>query len=226
METKQTVSFNRIFGLDLDKESIAHFFESKRYSENAGIGFTYIHIEDDVIVTKVLIRTPSYIQNYNIQENVFEKKIVNIYEEIELLWDFQYGLIYSTSSFVKFSKAKIFLRNCFGPGAILKSVDCSPEKVFEGVISLGWNPFITDLSINNFVYKEGISGRFTIHLDNSKVGNELLSQYYNNISKLTMNIESNIFSSFTISVSRQSSLTIRCQETDFWSIVNSIKKNL
>ena len=56
MEIKQTLVFNRIFGIDADIESIAHIFESKKYTENAGIGFTYVHIEDDVIVTKVLVQ--------------------------------------------------------------------------------------------------------------------------------------------------------------------------
>lgn len=226
METKKTLIFNKIIGLDSDIEGIARVFESKKYTENAGIGFTYIHIEDDVIVAKVLVRTPSYLQNYNLQENVFEKNIVNVYEEIELLMDFQYGLIYSTSSSTKFSKAKSLLRNCFKSKVILKNVDCSPEKIFERIRLLDWKAFITDLSIKKYVYKEGAVGRLAIHLEDPQVGKELFDRYSGSISRLTVSIESKAFPEFFLSVTSQNAFTIRCQETDFWPIVNSIKENL
>ena len=226
METKKTIVFNRIIGLDSDIESIAHVFESKKYTENAGIGFTYVHIEDDVIVTKVLVRTPSYLQNYNSQENVIEKKVVNVYEEIEFLMDLRYGLIYSTSSSIKFSKAKSLLRNCFKSKVVFKNVDCSPEKVFERIQLLDWKAFITDLSIKKFVYKEGAIGRLAIHLEDSQVGKELIDRYSGSISRLTVSIESKAFSEFFLSVTSQNSFTIRCQETNFWPIVNTIKENL
>lgn len=226
MEIKQTLVFNRIFGIDADIESIANIFESKKYTENAGIGFTYVHIEDDVIVTKVLVRMPSYLQNYNLQENVLEKSIVNVYEEIELLMDFRYGLIYSTSSSTKFSKAKTLLRNCFKSKVTLKNVDCTPEKMFERIQLLDWKAFITDLSIKKFVYKEGAIGRLSIHLEDSQVGKELLDRYSGSISRLTMNVRSKIFPDFFLSVTSQNAFTIRCQEACLWPIVNSIKENL
>ena len=37
----------------------------------------FVSEEDDSIVTNVLYRIPSYVQNYNSQDNIFEK---NIYE--------------------------------------------------------------------------------------------------------------------------------------------------
>ncbi|ETK02246.1 hypothetical protein N425_05460 [Tannerella sp. oral taxon BU063 isolate Cell 2] len=226
METKKTIVFNRIIGLDSDIESIARVFESKKYTENAGVGFTYVHIEDDVILTKVLIRTPSYLQNYNSQENIIEKKIVNVYEEIELLMDFQYGLIYSTSSSTKFSKAKSLLRNCFNSKVVFKNVDCSPEKVFERIQLLNWEAFITDLSIKKFVYKEGAIGRLSIHLEDSQVGKELIDRYSGSISRLTVSIESKVFSEFFLSVASQNSFTIRCQESNFWPIFDAIRGKL
>lgn len=226
METKQTLIFYKIIGLDSDIESVARVLESKKYTENAGIGFTYIHIEDDVIIAKVLVRTPSYLQNYNLQENVFEKNVVNLYEEIELLMDFQYRLLYSTSSSTKFSKAKSLLRSCFKSKVIFKNVDCSPESIFERIRLLDWKAFVTDLSIKKFVYKEGAVGRLAIHLEDPQVGKELLDRYSGSISRLTVSIESKVFPEFLLSVTSQNAFTIRCQETDFWSIVNSIKENL
>ena len=226
METKQTIIFNSIIGIDSDIDSVARVFESKKYTEDAGIGFTYIHIEDDVIVAKVLVRTPSYLQNYNLHENVFEKNIVNVYDEIEVLMDFQYGLIYSTSSLLKFSKAKSLLKNCFKSKVILKNIDCSPEKIFERIQILDWKAFITDLSINKYVYKEGAVGRLVIHLEDPQVGKDLLDRYSGSISRLTVSIESKVFPEFFLSVASQNAFTIRCRENDFWSIVNLIKEIL
>ena len=91
---------------------------------------------------------------------------------------------------------------------------------------LDWKAFITDLSIKKFVYKEGAIGRLSIHLEDSQVGKELIDRYSGSISRLTVSIESKAFSEFFLSVTSQNSFAIRCQETNFWPIVNTIKENL
>ena len=226
MEIKESLIFSRIQMSDINIEDLAKVFNAHKYSDKAGIGFTYVHIEDNSIVTKILVRNPSYIQNYNIRENIFEKNIVYIYDETDLILDYQLGLIYSTSSATKFNKAKSLLRNCLKSKVTFKNIECSIEKMIEKIALLEWNPLIVDLSIKKFVYKEGAIGRFTVHLDNPQIGEELLKQYSGNISRITLSVDSNAFSVFYLSIASQSSFTIKCQESEFWPIVNIIKQKL
>lgn len=80
-----------------------------------------------------------------------------------------------------------------------------------------------DLTIRNFQYKEGASGRYTVHIDSPYIGNELLSMYNENVSKVCIKLESSQFADFTLSNSSQNSITLKSQECDFWSIVNLLK---
>ena len=226
MESKETITFNRVKIPDLSIEEISEVFRAHRYSDETGIGFTYVHLEDNSIVTKVLIRTPSYVQNYNSQENVFEKSIIYIYDEVQIMLDHHNQLIYSTSSSTKFNKAKSLLRNCLKSKVSFANIECSPEKMFSKIQLLNWTPFIIDLSIKKFAYKEGAVGRLTVHVDKPEIGYELLKLYSNNITRMTVQVESKKFSDFILSVTSQNSFTLKSEECDFWSIVNLIKRNL
>lgn len=226
METKATIVFNKIRISNINIRDIAETFESRKYSNETGIGFTYVHIEDDSIFTKVLVRTPSYVQTYNSQEKIFEKNIIYIYDETELVLDLHSELIYSTSSSSKFNKAKSLLRNCLKSKVTFENLEYSSSKLLDRISSLGWNYRIIDLAIKRFRYKEGAVGRLSIHLDNSEIGKELFDLYSESITRITVNVESKTFNDFFFSVTSQNSFTIRSEESEFWSIVNLIKRTL
>lgn len=76
------------------------------YNDKKGLGFTGITIEDNMAFATILLRTPSYIRSYNEKEGVFEQQVVNIYGYFEIAVDIEHGLIFSTSSSTKFSRAK------------------------------------------------------------------------------------------------------------------------
>lgn len=226
METKETIVFNKIRIPNFSVEDIADIFKSKIYSEEVGIGFTYIHAEDETIVTKVLVKTPSYVQTYNSQENIFEKNIIYIYDEIEMVLDLRHELIYSTASSSKFNKAKSLLRNCFKSKVSFNNLEYSTIRLLENIGSLGWHYYIVDLAIRRFVYKEGAVGRLSIHFDNSDIGKELLELYSESITRMTVNVESKDFDNFTFSITSQNSFTVRSKEQDLWPIINQIKQTL
>lgn len=226
METKETIIFNRIRIQDLRLEEIAESFRAWKYSEEKGIGFTYVHVEDDSIVANVLIKTPSYVQNYNSQDNVFEKRIVYIYDECQFVLDYRFGLIISTSTLMKFNKAKSLLRSCLKSNISFENIECSVDKMFKRIGMLNWKPVIVDLSIKKFIYKEGATGRLTVHVEKPEIGEELLGIYSNNINRMTVLVNSEDFSTFMLSFSSQNSFTFRCEEAEFWPIVNLIKQIL
>lgn len=226
MEIKETLIFNKIRIPNLSVEEIVEIFNTWKYTDELGLGFTYVHIEDNSIVANVLSKVPSYVQNYNSQEKVFEKNMIYIYDETQIVIDCTYGLIYSTSSSAKFNKAKSLLRNCLRSKVSFENIESSAEKMLEKLRMLNWIPFIIDLSIKKFVYKEGAVGKLFLHLEKFEIGEELLNLYSGDINKITVLVESKEFSNFILSIASQNSFTIRSEESDFWSIVNSIKQNL
>ena len=225
MEIKETLIFNKFKIPNLSIEEIVKVFNTWKYTEELGIGFTYVHIEDNSIIANVLCKIPSYVQSYNSQNNIFEKNVIYIYDEIQIVLDCSCGLIYSTSSSIKFNKAKSLLRNCFKSKISFENIESSAEKMFERLRKLNWTPFIIDLSIKRYTYKEGAIGRLSLHLEKSEIGEELLNLYSSNINRMTVLVKSREYSDFILSIASQNSFTIKSEEAEFWSIVNSIKQN-
>jgi len=226
MEIKETLVFNKIHLPDLSVEDIAYIFDSHKYTDDAGIGFTYVHVEDSSIVANVLVKIPSYLQSYNSQENVLEKSVVYIFDELQIVLDYSHGLIYSSASVTRFNKAKSLLRNCFKSKVSFENIECSADKIIEKIQSLHWTPFIVDLSIKKFTYKDGAVGRLSVHINKSEIGEELLSLYSGNIARMTVSVESKDFSNFILSITSQNAFTLKSEESEFWPIVNSIKQLL
>lgn len=227
METKETFVFNRIEieGTPSIVQLIS-WFQNKMYKEEYGLGFTSISNEDGIIVAQILYRSPSYIQHYNAANGLFEKQVINIYGELELLFDIDNNMIYTTSSQTKFAKAKTLLRECIKSRITFSNIEFSAKTMFENVRKMDFLPFITDLTIKQFRYKEGAMGRYSVHLDDNDLGYELLGLYSDSINRMTIHVQSNKYSDFVLSIASQNSLTIKCREENLWSIINELKSLL
>ena len=227
METKETFVFNRIEieGTPSIVQLIS-WFQNKMYKEEYGLGFTSISNEDGIIVAQILYRSPSYIHHYNAANGLFEKQVINIYGELELLFDIDNNMIYTTSSQTKFAKAKTLLRECIKSRITFSNIEFSAKTMFENVRKMDFLPFITDLTIKQFRYKEGAMGRYSVHLDDNDLGYELLGLYSDSINRMTIHVQSNKYSDFVLSIASQNSLTIKCREENLWSIINELKSLL
>ena len=227
MESKETFVFNRI---DVEGNpsisQLISWFQKKMYDDDRGIGFTSITCEDRIIVSHILFRSPSYIQHYNANSGLFEKQVVNIYYELELLYDIDKKMIYTTSSQTKFSKAKTLLRECIEGKITFKNIDFSAKEMYEKVIAMNYNPIVTDLSIKQFRYKEGAIGRYSVHLNDIHLGIELLYEYSESIIRMTLMVQSNKYPDFVLSLASQNAFTIKSKEQDLWTILNDIKTYL
>ena len=224
METKETLVFNK-YDLDIgiSPEQYLSNLNSHMYSDENGLGFSSLQLDDNVIEANLIIRTPTSNKVYDPVNGMFLTNVVYLYDEVEIFIDLNLNLIYSTASIAKFNKAKTLLRNSLKSKIVFRNLDLSPIKLLRIIETLNLNPFISDLTIRNFQYKEGESGRYTVHIDSPYIGNELLSMYNENVSKVCIKLESSQFADFTLSNSSQNSITLKSQECDFWSIVNLLK---
>ena len=90
----------------------------------------------------------------------------------------------------------------------------------------GMTPYIMDLSIKRYRCQEGAIGRYSVHIEDSSVGEELLLKYSDSINKITFLVKSEIYPDFVLSIASQNSFTIKCDENYYWQIINQLKKNL
>lgn len=227
MYIKQTIIFNRIeIAGNPSVDHVNVVMRRYSYDETEGIGFTNISVEDGIVYAKVLLRTPSCIQSYNEADGLLEQKIVNVYAEVEFALDVIQGFLYASTSSVKFNKAKVLLRKCFEGEIIFRNIDVSPIKIWTKFSRGGYQPIVTDLSIKKYAYKEGAIGRFTVHIEEPSIGEDLLVQYSDCINKITMIVMGDSEEKFILTMTSQNSFAIRCTEEYSEKVINQLKKLL
>lgn len=227
MKKKETLILNK-FEVE-GNPSIRQVVEKMRpkmYNEKKGLGFTNITIEDDMVFATILLRTPSYIRSYNETEGVFVQQVVNIYGEFEIAIDIENSLLFSTSTSAKFSKAKTLLRECFEKGITYQNVELTAVSMLNKIQNQGMIPYIMDLSIKRYRCPEGAIGRYSAHIEDGSVGEELLLKYSDSINKITILVKSEMYPDFVLSIVSQNSFSIKCDESYYWQIINCLKRNL
>lgn len=227
MDKKETLIFNKVkIEGSPSIYQVVEKMHQKMYNEKKGLGFTNITIEDSMVFATILLRTPSYIRSYNEKEGMFEQQVVNIYGDFEIAFDIEHGLIFSTSPSTKFSRAKNLLRECFEKKITFQNIEMTAVDMLNKIQSQGMTPYIIDLSIKRYRCQEGAIGRYSVHIEDSFVGEELLLKYSDSINRITFLVKPEIYPDFVLSIASQNSFTIKCDENYYWQIINKFKKNL
>ena len=227
MEKKETLIFNKVeIGGFSSIDQVVAKMHHKMYNDKKGLGFTNITVEDSMVFATILLRTPSYIRNYNEKEGLFEQQVVNIYGDFEIILDIKNKLLFSNSPSTKFSKAKTLLRECFEKRISFQNIEMTAVNMLGRILTRGMTPCITDLSIKKYRCNEGAIGRYSVHIEDNSVGEELLSKYSDSINRITILVKSEIYPDFILSIASQNSFSIKCDENYYWQIINQLKTNL
>lgn len=229
MRHRQTIIFNRLMLKEhLSTEEIVNKLSQHMYIDEQGLGLTSIKVDGDLLTCSVLSKTPSTIHSYNEEQGILENTTIYIFEEVEVIWDLERQLLYTLSSASKFTKAKQFIRECLSPDFCFSNVEFMQIGFIEKMRDSYYRLFITDLHIKKFNYRDDAYGKFCVHLENYKVGEELYKQYSNNLSKISLLLESseNSDQNCKISISPRNSVSIECEDMYFDVMVAFIKDNL
>lgn len=229
MKHRQSIIFNRlILNKKLNIEELVNKLSQHMYIDEKGIGLTSIHVDEDLLICTVLSKTPSTIQSYNESQGILENTIIQIFEEVVVIWDIENQLLYTLSSASKFSKAKQLISDCLTPNFSFGNIEFLQIGLIEKLRNSNYKIQITDLHIKKFHYQPEAYGRFCVHIENNEIGEELYSKYSNNLSKVSLTLEDNYNSDndFRMSISPRNSMTIECQDAQFDSIVKFIKEKL
>ncbi len=229
MKNKQSIIFNRLLlKKDLNIEEIVNKLSQHMYMDERGLGLTSIQVDESLLTCTILSKTPSAIQSYNEELGILESTVIQIFEEVVVMWDIKRKLLYTMASSTKFSKAKQLLRDCLFPDFCFGNIEFMQGKFIDKIRNSNYHTFITDLHIKKFHYQPEAYGKFCVHIENSNVGEELFVQYSKNISKISLLLEDEEDENlnFRISISPRNAISIECADTNFETIINFIKDNL
>ena len=227
MEVRKSIIFNKIvFSPDLTAETVYSELSRKHYSDKTGIGTLGVAIDEGVVHVEVLMKIPTYINNYDPNERVFNKTVVDIFEEVVIDMDFNNCILYSSSASSKLNKAKTFIRNVFGGKLAYDNIQFHHPAVFEWLEKEMFEYNILSMSIRKFKYDDSAIGRFSVQISSKETGLKLLEEYKEEVRNVVLKVEPVGLSSFVMQCAMQNTVALKCEESDYWTIVEIIKRNL
>lgn len=223
MKEKYTITFNKI--LEVEKRGLDYYkqvFENAPYSEEEGWGFSSVEEDEYILSATLLKRTPTSIQEWNIQQRDFEKKVIYIYTQFSFSIDFRLGLIYVQGTISALNKIKSILRNVLKGAFSYDDITLSSVILSPQFRSNDFQSLLKEISINDFNYKEGIIGKYVAKIHNQENAIEIVDKYFEKISKIKIYFYSQN-TNFELIASRCNSLTIICDCDDFFLIMDKVK---
>ena len=227
MEVRKSIIFNKLVcNEELTADIVCSELSRNHYSDKSGIGTLGVAIDEGVVHVEVLMKIPTYINSYDPNERTFNKTVVDVFEEVVVDLDFNNYILYSSSASSKLNKAKAFMRNLFGGKLAYDNIHFPHPKVFEWLEKEEFQYNILSMSIRKFKYDESAIGRFSVQISSKETGLKLMDEYKEEVRNVVLKVEPNGISSFVMQCAMQNTIALKCEESDYWTIVEIIKRNL
>lgn len=227
MEIKKSVIFNKVHvSSDLSADDLYSEFKRRHYDDKTGIGVIGVAKEEDIIHIEVLVRIPTYINNYDQQERAFSKTVVNVFEEVVVDIDYASKVLYSAAASSRLNKAKTFIRNIFGGKLTFDNIQLPHTRVLAWLEEEELSYSILSMTIRKFKYDENAVGRFSVQISSQEIGMKLLNDYQDEVRNVVLHVEPKNLSPFVMQCAMQNTISLKCEESDFWKIIELIKRNL
>lgn len=227
MEIRKSIIFNKISSAEGIIE-IQQFDELRQhvYTEDEGIGLIGFRSDDDVIELRVLVRIPTYLDDYDQDAQSVQKKIVYLYEIVVVCLDIKKNLIYSNAPAAKFNRVKNYIKKYIGIAIAFQNIQFTPVELLKWFDAEELHPSIVCMTIKNFKYNEDAIGRYSFKVFSQTVGENLLLQYGPEVRNLVLKVDPDYMSSFIVQASLQNTVSIKCEESDLLKIIELIKKQI
>lgn len=194
------------------------------YSDENGFGYINTSIDNNILYSTLIKRTFTSILEFSIEINDFKKIDVPIFEEISFCVDFNRNVLYTYGANSNHNKIKSALRNTLETPLIYGDLDSSPINFMERIIKNNSNFNIDEIVIRNFKYEEGVSGKYIAKITNQKIGISLIDKYLKDILKISMNLDDDF--EYYLVISSNNAISLKCNEDDFYSILENIKNKI
>jgi hypothetical protein len=227
MKRKVTVTLNRIsFQENIDINFIQDVLSECLYNEDDGIGFTNIQMFEEVLEATLIKRTPTSLQEFDPQVGEFVQRNIFVFDEIPFFIDLENGFIYSFSSASKLNKVKSELKNFIAGRIVYENLALNPQKIINELIMNGFDCSVSEITIKNFIYLKGAQGKYSARILDSKIGQQIMEEYSDEIHKVTVDISSNLHTDFVLTISTNNAFSIKSDEDDLFNILDNLKNQI
>ena len=143
---------------NFDKLSIKDLYmllNRYEYSNENGFGFRNMAFESKILSATLLKKTQTFINEYNIENDVFERKTIALYKEVDFIINYATNTLSVFGSASNSNKLKSIFRNVFSDlEYLLTNLDLTSFNIYQKLKSN--NQFsdykIEELTIRNFIY--------------------------------------------------------------------------
>ncbi len=198
--------------------------QSLPYSDDVGFGYDNIEELENVVYAILIKRTVTKILEYDSETKEFISREVPIYEEITFSMDFEKRLLYTYGVATNHNRIKSALRNTFDSPFTYAYIDSSPINIMDKITSNIRNYNIDEIAIQRFTHKNGAIGKYIAKITKQDIGKELIKEYLSEIQKISINIYEE--DEFQLIISANNSISIKCEEDDFFKILENIKSKI
>jgi hypothetical protein len=227
MQKKVSVTLNRIsFQKGIDIDSLQKTLAENPYNEVKGIGFSKTEVFENVLESILIKRTPTSLQEFDPQIGEFVQRNIFVFDEIPFFIDLENGFIYSFSSASKLNKVKSELKNFVSEKIIYENLSLNPQKILNELIENDFDCSISEIVIKKFIYLRGAQGKYSARILDSKIGQQIMEEYSDEIQKITVDISSNFFNDFVLTISTNNAFTIKSDKDDLFNILDNLKKQI
>lgn len=173
----------------IDSTRLIELFNKLEYTNEEGIGFKNISIENEkIIVGYALKNTPIYINILKMENQQIEKREEMILSEIEFAIDLEANVLEVYANQKDFKKLFIVFSTLLKDVFTITPLISSLSSTILSIQKKGVDITITKMIIKDFQYKEGISGTFDMCFYDYKLAWSFLEKYQTEINKISFNI--------------------------------------
>lgn len=179
---------------DLSLEDYINLLSEKEYSENNGLGFKDINLEENNIISGVAVkRSPIFVNVFDDETKTFIEREDFIVTEIDFIIDLVHKLIEIYGVTKETKKLITVFSQTIGNLVNLEQINLSPSIILEDFNENSLSCEITKLQIKDFSSEKGVIGTYDIKSLENKLAWILVGQYKNDVVKATIMLDEDTF---------------------------------
>lgn len=194
------------------------------YTDERGFGFENIDLDEQLLFGTLIKRNATYIYDYNPVSKEMVKKQITLFSEISFQIDFEFKVLIVFGQAIYLTQLKSALRNTFEFSFTTGQTDLSPYNLYSTLVNKRVKFEIQSISIEKFVYQNGISGKLIGNVIDNVVATNLVNNYKVDVNKALFRITFINDDSFGLQASQNGAVKFFSPEDRFENHIHFFKE--
>ena len=196
------------------------------YTDERGFGFENLEVQEDIISAVLIKRNATYIYEYDPVTKEMVKRQIMLFSEIPFEIDLAYHVLSVFGQAVYLTQLRSAFRNSFEFLYELGHTNLSPYHIYTTLLEKGISVTFQSISIENFVYEQGISGKLIGNVIDDAVATELVKTYKTDVNKALLKINIDEEHSFGLQVANNGAVKFHSSADTFAEHFDFFKQTL